>query len=77
MGHAKAAFLNQLYAEKYGGKFILRFDDTNPRKEKEEFEEAIIHDLNIMVNLLFALTELELSRFVLSPLRHCFFLTFA
>jgi len=48
LGHGKAAFLNQLYAERYGGKFILRFDDTNPRKEKEEFEEAILKDLNTM-----------------------------
>ncbi|MEM5879032.1 MAG: glutamate--tRNA ligase [Candidatus Aenigmatarchaeota archaeon] len=42
IGHAKAAFLNFLYAKKYGGKFILRFEDTNPEMVKEEYYEAII-----------------------------------
>ncbi|KAJ2868914.1 glutamate--tRNA ligase [Coemansia erecta] len=48
IGHAKAALLNQYFAQLYGGKMIVRFDDTNPNKEKEEFEEAIIEDLRLL-----------------------------
>lgn len=41
LGHAKAAIIDESYARMYGGKFILRFDDTNPAKEKKEYYEAI------------------------------------
>jgi glutamyl-tRNA synthetase len=41
IGHAKAAFLNYQAAKNYDGKMILRFDDTNPEKESQEFVEAI------------------------------------
>lgn len=37
--------LNRFFADKYKGKYILRFDDTNPSKEEGEFEDAIKEDL--------------------------------
>ena len=45
IGHAKSILLNYGLAQKYGGKFHLRFDDTNPTKEKTEFVESIIEDV--------------------------------
>ncbi len=45
IGHAKSILLNYGLAKQYGGKFNLRFDDTNPTKEKEEFVESIRADV--------------------------------
>ncbi|MGN0345664.1 MAG: glutamine--tRNA ligase/YqeY domain fusion protein [Lachnospiraceae bacterium] len=45
IGHAKSIILNYGLAKKYGGKFNMRFDDTNPTKEKMEFVEAIKKDI--------------------------------
>jgi glutamyl-tRNA synthetase len=49
IGHAKAAFLNDYFAhEAFDGKLIVRFDDTNPAKEKQEFQDSIIEDLHLL-----------------------------
>ncbi|MBD5395085.1 MAG: glutamine--tRNA ligase/YqeY domain fusion protein [Lachnospiraceae bacterium] len=45
IGHAKSILLNYGLAKKYGGKFNMRFDDTNPTKEKTEFVESIKEDI--------------------------------
>ena len=45
IGHAKAILTSYGMAKKYGGKFNLRFDDTNPTKEKTEFVESIKEDV--------------------------------
>ena len=46
IGHAKSILLNYGLAEKYNGEFHMRFDDTNPTKEKTEFVESIKEDIN-------------------------------
>ena len=45
IGHAKSILLNYGLAQEYGGKFNMRFDDTNPTKEKSEFVESIKADI--------------------------------
>lgn len=46
IGHAKAIFISYTYAKMYNGKFILRFDDTNPATEKLEYYNAIKEGLD-------------------------------
>ncbi|EEQ40475.1 glutamate--tRNA ligase [Clavispora lusitaniae] len=48
IGHAKAAVLNEYFAHTYKGKLIIRFDDTNPTKERIEFQDSIIEDLALL-----------------------------
>ena len=45
IGHAKSMCLNFGLADKYGGRCHMRFDDTNPAKEEEEFVESILEDV--------------------------------
>lgn len=45
IGNARTAIINWLYAKKYGGEFILRIDDTDLARSKEEFAQAIMEDL--------------------------------
>ena len=45
IGSAKAIYINSSIAKKYGGKFNLRYDDTNPAKEDNEYVESIYKDL--------------------------------
>ncbi|KAF7138493.1 hypothetical protein RHSIM_Rhsim07G0218400 [Rhododendron simsii] len=48
IGHCKAAILNQKHAQKFKGKLIVRFDDTNPAKESNDFVENILKDIETL-----------------------------
>ncbi|KAK4769313.1 hypothetical protein SAY86_027463 [Trapa natans] len=48
IGHSKAALLNQYFAQRYQGKVILCFDDTNPAKESNGFVDNIIKDVETL-----------------------------
>ena len=45
LGNARTALINALYARKHGGRFILRFDDTDTERSRDEYAEAIAMDL--------------------------------
>lgn len=64
IGHAKAALVNYLLAKKYGGEFVLRFEDTNPELVKAEFYDIIQEDLKWLgvewKDLVFASDHMEL-----------------
>ena len=45
IGSAKAIYINAMTAKKYGGQFNLRYDDTNPEKEDDEYVQSIYRDL--------------------------------
>jgi glutaminyl-tRNA synthetase len=71
IGHAKSILLNYGLAQKYGGKFNLRFDDTNPTKEKTEFVESIMDDVKWLGELIsrtgFSLRPIILTRCTSAP----------
>ena len=50
IGSAKAIYINWSIAKKYNGKFNLRFDDTNPVKEDDEYVQAILEDIRWLKN---------------------------
>ena len=65
IGHAKSILLNYGLAQEYGGTFHMRFDDTNPTKERMEFVESIKEDiqwLGLTGRIIFTLHPIILSR---------------
>ncbi|KAJ8443131.1 LOW QUALITY PROTEIN: hypothetical protein Cgig2_005682 [Carnegiea gigantea] len=48
IGHSKAALLNKYFAEKYRGKLIIRFDDTNSAKESNVFVHSLLKDIDTL-----------------------------
>jgi glutamyl-tRNA synthetase len=59
LGHALSFVINATYAERYKGKVVLRFEDTNPEKENQEFVDAIIDDVTNYLGI-----EISQTRFV-------------
>jgi len=48
IGHTKPLYLNDTIRQDFNGKFIVRFDDTNPKKESDDFESSIRDDINTL-----------------------------